>query len=671
MTTTAPLEPLVLHTIARVALPVPLSQCFDYTLPENSRALPGVRVEVPFGARTLVGVVVETVPTSTYAILKTAYRVLDEIPIFSSLLLTLCDWISAYYHAPIGEVLMLALPKALRQGKPVVFSPRTHHSFVDKKSPSITLTAEQQEALKAIIQKSDSFNVCLLHGITGSGKTQVYLDSIAHVTAQGKQALVLVPEIGLTPQTLARFENYFDVPVVAFHSGLTEKKRLQAWLQASTGAACIVIGTRSAVFLPFAALGLIVLDEEHDGSFKQQEGVRYSARDVAIKRAQLHNIPVILGSATPSLESYYNAKQGRYWQAQLIERAGLAIKPVFSVIDLRHKTLKEGLSAPLLEAISQHVERKEQVLLFLNRRGFSPVWICHACGWVAQCLRCNARFTYHRKKQLLQCHHCTNTKPVPRTCPACAMFELHAMGVGTQRLEEALSACFPGVEVVRIDRDSTQKKNSLQNLLDTVHKGGAQILVGTQMLAKGHHFPNVTLVGIVNVDDGLFSHDFRGLERMAQLIVQVAGRAGRADKPGVVMLQTHQPEHPILQSIVQQDYDAVIALLLEERKKAFFPPFGFLALLRAEALTEDKPLQFLQDAAVLVRDCAVKGVRLLGPAPSAMPKKAGKYRSELLLLSSNRKALQGILFKLAKALPTTSFAKQVHWLLDVDPSEFF
>lgn len=741
MTTTALKEKQpqasIQHSILRVALPVPLAQCFDYRLPSSyspNNLAPGMRVEVPFGSRRLVGIVLETDSHSEFTKLKKAYRLLDDEPILSPSLLALCQWISHYYHAPIGEVLSLVMPQLIRQGKPATLEKNRYYRLTEagqeadvsrapKQAALVTLlknkvlsetqlkendisrpvlralkekayieivetdvipeccdspqkktfelTASQRDALRVISENAEHFNVSLLNGVTGSGKTQVYLDSIAHVVKAGKQALVLVPEIGLTPQTIARFKRYFDVPVVAFHSGLNDKERLNAWLHAKRGEAKIIIGTRSAVFLPMPDLGLIVLDEEHDLSFKQQDGVRYSARDVAIKRAQMRDVPVVLGSATPSLESYYNATQGRYHYLLLPERAGASTLPEFALIDLKNKKMEHGLSIEFIEMIGKHLARGEQVLLFLNRRGFSPVLMCHSCGWMAECTRCDARFTYHMKKNLIQCHHCDKIERVPPVCPSCSLSELQGMGVGTQRLEEALSSHFPDTDVLRIDRDSTRKKGSLKALFDRIHSGEPQILVGTQMLAKGHHFPNVTLVGIVNVDDGLFSHDFRGVERMAQLIVQVAGRAGRAEKPGVVALQTHHSDHPLLQQLLRFNYNDFADSLLEQRKPTGFPPFGFLAVLRAEATSDNKPLDFLQAAAQLVRGYQVDGVRLMGPAPSAMPKKAGRYRAECLLQSTDRRALHRVLSGLKKALSGLPEAKHVRWVLDVDPTDTF
>ena len=741
MTTTMLKEKLpqasIQHSILRVALPVPLAQCFDYRLPPHyspENLLPGVRVEVPFGSRKLIGIVLETDSHSEFTKLKKAYRIIDDAPILSLSLLKLCQWMSYYYHAPIGEVIALVMPQLIRQGKPAMLEKTIHYCLTDEgnkadvsrapkqaaivallknnalseaqlkeheisrpalralkekafvdvletdvlpeccKSPqkkTFELTSAQSDALSVIAENTKHFNVSLLNGVTGSGKTQVYLDGIANVIKAGKQALVLVPEIGLTPQTITRFKRYFDVPVVAFHSGLNDKERLNAWLHAKRGVAKIVIGTRSAVFLPMPELGLIVLDEEHDLSFKQQDGVRYSARDVAIKRAQMCDIPVVLGSATPSLESYYNATQGRYHHLQLPERAGASTLPKFTLVDLKKKKMEHGLSIEFIDMICQHLARGEQVLLFLNRRGFSPVLMCHSCGWMAECTRCDARFTYHMKKNLIQCHHCDKIERVPPVCPACSLSELQGVGVGTQRLEEALTSHFPNTDVLRIDRDSTRKKGSLKALFDRIHSGEPKILVGTQMLAKGHHFPNVTLVGIVNVDEGLFSHDFRGVERMAQLIVQVAGRAGRAEKPGVVALQTHHSDHPLLQQLLRFNYNDFADTLLEQRKPTGFPPFGYLAVLRAEATTDCKPLDFLQAAAQLIRGYQIDGVRLMGPAPSAMPKKAGRYRAECLLQSTDRRALHRVLSGLKGALSGLPEAKHVRWVLDVDPTDTF
>jgi len=471
--------------------------------------------------------------------------------------------------------------------------------------------------------------------VTGSGKTEVYLQAVEACLSRHKQVLVLVPEIGLTPQIVSRFKARFATEVALLHSGLTERERLKAWRRAFTGHAGLVIGTRSALFTPMPHLGLIIVDEEHDLSFKQQEGFRYHARDLAVMRGQLQGCPVVLGSATPSLESLGNAAAGRYEHLRLTERAASAQAPDIKLIDLRGQKLRNGLTDAMHHAIAQRLKRNEQVLVFINRRGFAPVLLCHACGWQAQCPRCDARTTLHRDPVRLHCHHCGYSEQPPRACPSCQSEELKAIGAGTVRVEEGLKELFPDADVHRIDRDSTRRKDSWQTLYDHIDRGNAAILVGTQMLAKGHHFPNVTLVALLEADSGLFGADFRAGERVAQLITQVAGRAGRAHKAGLVLLQTHQPEHLLLQQLLQGGYSAFADTALQERKLLGFPPYGYLALLRAEANAPELALQFLQEA-VTRGQALPQPPEFWGPIPAPMERKAGIYRAHLLLKSSAR-----------------------------------
>jgi len=529
------------------------------------------------------------------------------------------------------------------------------------------LNAAQQTAVEAVAAAFGQFQPFLLDGVTGSGKTEVYLRLIQQVIAQGRQVLVLVPEIGLTPQLVGRFQERLNVPLAVLHSNLAEGVRLQAWLQARAGLAPVVIGTRSALFTPLAAPGLIIIDEEHDLSYKQQDGFRYHARDLALLRAKRCGIPVLLGSATPSLETLYNAQQGRYQMLHLPERAGGAVHPSFEVLDVRQRRLQHGLSAPLLERLEQCLQGSGQALVFLNRRGYAPTLLCHDCGWVAQCQRCDARLVMHHAQRVLCCHHCGAQRPVYPACPECKSAELRALGQGTERLEQVLAERFPGVEQVRIDRDSTRRKGALEALLDEVHSGRARLLIGTQMLAKGHHFPEVSLAVILDVDHGLFGADFRAGERMAQLIVQVAGRAGRADRPGHVVMQTHHPDHPLLRLLITEGYPAFAAAALEERHAAQLPPYSSLALLRAEAADAALPQAFLEQARELVG--TVPGVELFGPMAAPMARRAGRYRAQLLLQAAQRGVLQHLLHEWTPQLATLKLSRKVRWSLDVDPME--
>ncbi len=533
------------------------------------------------------------------------------------------------------------------------------------------LNATQQQAVATIGEHLDGFQALLLEGVTGSGKTEVYLQAIARVLAAGRQVLVLVPEIGLTPQLLARFRRRFPLPIALLHSGLNDSERLCAWAMAREGHAPIIIGTRSAVFAPLPNLGLIIVDEEHDPSFKQQDGFRYSGRDVAVVRAQRQDIPVVLGSATPSLESLHNALQGRYRHLELPERAGNAVHPAIHLLDVRRQKMEEGLSEPLQKAMQRHLDAGGQVLLFLNRRGYAPTLLCHDCGWVSHCQRCDAHMTYYARSGRMRCHHCGAERPVPPQCPDCGSLDLRPIGQGTERIEQSLKKLFPDVGVVRIDRDSTRRKGAMDALLAEVRSGEGRILIGTQMLAKGHHFPNVTLVGILDADQGLFSVDFRAGERMAQLIVQVAGRAGRADKPGTVLIQTHVPDHPLLRLLVEQDYARFARAALTEREEAQMPPFSHLALLRAEAVDKQAPQAFLQEAKQEAELLPHEGIWLLGPVPAPMERRAGRNRAQLLLQADSRQALHRLLHAWAPALEGLKSGRKVRWSLDVDPGELF
>jgi len=534
-----------------------------------------------------------------------------------------------------------------------------------------TLNPAQQEAVDAIGQALNSFQAILLDGVTGSGKTAVYLDLIEQVVEQDKQVLVLVPEIGLTPQLVGRFRDQLACPVVVMHSGLTDQERLAAWLLASSGEAKVIIGTRSAVFTPMLQLGLVIIDEEHDLSFKQQDGFRYSARDLAILRARDAGVPIVLGTATPSLETLYNCQQGRYQHLSLPKRAGAALPPQIRLIDVRKQPMDHLISVGLRERMRQHLKDDGQVLLFLNRRGFAPMLICHDCGWVSQCSRCDSRMTLHQQINRLRCHHCDKEQPVPEACPACQGTDLRSFGYGTERIEQSLQKQFPGHTVLRIDRDTTRRKGAMQAMLDKVHSGEGQILLGTQMLAKGHHFPNVTLVGILDADYGLYSVDMRASERMAQLIMQVAGRAGRAERAGEVLIQTHHPEHPLLQTLIRQGYGQCAELLLKERADTQWPPYSYLAMLRADSTDKEAPMAFLVQAAELAGPQLGNGCQILGPIPSPMERRAGRFRAQLLVQASERQALQQFLGPWLAQLASLKPGRKVRWSIDVDPMELF
>ncbi len=531
-------------------------------------------------------------------------------------------------------------------------------------------TPEQQAVISACREAANRFEPILLNGVTGSGKTEVYLRVIEQVLADEKQALVLVPEIGLTPQLVDRFSQRLSVPLAVLHSGLSDGERLNAWRAARSGQAPVVIGTRSAVFAPLTNPGVIVVDEEHDGSYKQQEGFRYHARDLAVRRAQKAGCPVILGSATPSLESLHNAAAGRYHRFDLPERPGQAVHPSLRVVDLRSHAVDGGLSTPLVLAIQKHLDAEGQILLFLNRRGFARVLFCSACGWSAMCERCDARMILHRARNILSCHHCGREQAPVESCRECSS-PLHALGEGTERIEDTLERKFPGVEIARIDRDSTRRKGAAAELFEKVRSGQIRILIGTQMLTKGHHFPDVSLVGVLNADQGLFGIDFRSDEKLSQTIVQVAGRAGRAERPGEVIVQTSYPDHPLLEQLIRQGYDGFAVAALAERRQSGWPPFSHLAMIRSESTQRDLGHELLSRIRQLAAKYGSADVLVLGPAAAPMERRAGRYRAQLLFQARERGPLHVLLQKLVPAIPDFPGARRVRWSVDVDPVELF
>lgn len=719
---------------------MPLARSFDYLPPldgDLSRLQVGMRLRVPFGRQTKVGVLLAIKNHSEFSPekLKPVLEVIDQQPLLSQDDLQFLLWASQYYHHPIGEVISAALPVLLRQGQPAAlelqrvytltelgqqaeigqlkrsakqqallqkFQSQRRNLLADElvgehtalkallskglitaldiepvqalptiQASALLANADQQQAIDHIIAQFGQFSAVLLEGVTGSGKTEVYMQVIAEALARDLQVLVLLPEISLTPQLEQRFRARFATGIVTYHSKLTDRQRLQAWLQFQQGKAAIMLGTRSALFTPFQRPGLIILDEEHDASFKQQEGFRFSARDVAIARAKKLAVPVVLGTATPSLESLLNAQRGRFDWQRLPSRAGVALPPSFQLLDIRNKRMQGGLSEQLINAVHNTLAQAQQVLLFLNRRGFAPVQICHGCGQVARCVRCDANLVIHAAEHMLRCHHCGFEQTQPKQCPSCKTGELHALGMGTERIEQVLNGLFPEHTVVRLDRDSTQRKGRLEAYLEQIHSGEAQIILGTQMLAKGHHFPQVTLVALLDVDSGLFSIDYRSGERLAQLIVQVAGRAGRADLPGQVLLQTRHPEHILLQTLINDGYGAFAEQVLAERSASLLPPYGFQALIRAHAHQPQLPSQFLTEVEALCSQLAPATVIALGPVTAPMFKRAGQFRYQLLLQSSSRQALHHLLDVLLPKMDALKLSKSVKWSLDVDPQDLY
>ncbi len=661
--------------ILKVAIPaVPFFQLFEYLPTENCALLQaGIRLEVPFGKASKIAFLIATSFESDFPIekLKPITRIIDDTPLLAEIDLKLLHWVANYYHHPIGEVMSAAFPIALRQGKEAVIKKLPKPFETETKTTQLICNESQQNAIDAVTASLGEFKVFLLDGVTGSGKTEVYMQLIQCVLNRGQQVLVLVPEITLTPQLQQRFQARFNTHIAISHSKITDLQRKNAWLLMQSGACSLLLGTRSALFTPLPNIGLIILDEEHDSSFKQQEGFRFSARDVAVMRGKLANVPVVLGSATPSLESLYNIFLERYQHLPLPERAGNALPPLIQIIDIRQQKLHAGLSETLILQIQATLEKNEQVLLFLNRRGFAPTLICHGCGWVARCVHCDANLVIHRHKNLLRCHHCGTEHRLISNCPSCNSLELNSLGQGTERLEFALGEIFKDKKILRLDYDSTQKKGALEDFLSQIYAGEIDIILGTQMLAKGHHFPNVTLVAILDVDSGLFSTDFHSGEKLAQLIVQVSGRAGREQKQGKVLLQTHQPNHPLLNELLRDGYAKFAQSELLAREMAMLPPFSYQALLRAHAEKEALPQQFLEAVADLARNLNTQEIEILGAIPAPMARRAGQFRFQLLFQHSNRAALQQLLKQLVPQISTLKLANKVRWSIDVDPVDLF
>ncbi len=529
-------------------------------------------------------------------------------------------------------------------------------------------TPQQQKVIDAIYKKAERFNCFLLNGITGSGKTQVYMEIIARTIQSGQQALVLIPEIGLTPQFIQRFQDTFNTGIALYHSGLSEQERFSTWLRARDQSVSIIIGTRSAVWLNLKNPGIIIVDEEHDLSYKQQDGFRYSARDIAIYRAQKEKIPIILGTATPSMESLQNVARSQYQQLQLTERIGDARLPEMQLIDLKAQAMTGALSETLIDAMRSTLKQNQQVLLFINRRGFSPAILCHNCAYVIHCNRCDKTMTYHKQKKIIWCHHCDRQLSIDTPCPECNAQDWAEIGHGTERIEEDIKTCFPDYNVVRIDRDSTRRKGKLDEYLNSIHSGEANILIGTQMLAKGHHFPALAMVGILDVDGGLYSTDFRASERMAQLLIQVSGRAGRTIDSGRVYIQTHHPDHPLLNSLIKDGYDSFSKLLLKDRDETQLPPFSYFALLRAEAHNRSALETFLKQAKNSLLSLQNK-LEIYGPVVSPLQRRAGRYRMQLLVQAKNRSLLGKYLTPWLQQLEQLKSSRAVRWGLDVDPQD--
>jgi primosomal protein N' (replication factor Y) (superfamily II helicase) len=660
--------------IVRVALPVAVDQLFDYWSPAGLEIAVGAVVRTRLGRRRMLGVAVELSRSSDIAPERIAPidEVAGELPRLSQDLCDLARFIADYYQQPIGQCFAQMLPplaKRRRRRAPIEL-----RSGVSASSVLPMLNPDQRRAVDAILSDSESFAASLLQGVTGSGKTEVYFAAAERVIGAGRQVLLLVPEINLTPQLEHRITAALPgVRIAILHSGLSAGERLENWLSAAHGDAELVVGTRLAVFTPLPRLGLIIVDEEHDASFKQEDGVRYHARDVAIYRAQLRSVPVVLGSATPALETFAAARRRRYRPLRLPLRAGpTSALPRVKLVPNRNPDSHEGLGQALCVEIAERLHRSEQTLVFINRRGFAPSLLCVACGWKAECKRCASRLVVHRGAGELRCHHCGHAERIPAECPQCGNQDLTPAGFGTQRLEAALAGLFPGARILRVDRDSTRRKSAFAQMRETIVAGDVDILVGTQMLAKGHDFPRLTLVGVLGADNALYSADFRATERLFALLEQVAGRAGRAALRGEVIVQTDFPDHPVYSALVAHDYDRFANELLEERKHLQLPPFAYLALLSAEARSRSAVDAFL--GAAFERGRGIVAARTLAcevypPVSAALARRAGLERGQILVQSVHRGVLHDFLPLWRAELERTGL-RRVRWNLDVDPLAF-
>lgn len=637
---------------------------FDYLAEDGVTPLLGARVWVPFRQQTKLGVVVGVTSERTLTRpLKKITTIVDETPLISAEMLDLAFWIRDYYQSPLSEVLALMLPKRHRLAKEIRAEYEPEKALSTLSSP-LPLNNEQQEALNTLRQYLNTYRCFLLYGVTGSGKTEVYLQLIANVLANGQQVLVLVPEIGLTPQLIQRFTARFHQKIAVIHSHVTDTKRQQAWTLAQQNQVQLVIGTRSAVFTPMPKLGLIVIDEEHDLSLKQMDGVRYSARDTALIRAYRANIPIVLGSATPSLETLHNSQTGKYHLLRLNCKAISDVPLHYHIVDIRNQRLQQGLSSTALALMDEQLQLGNQVLVFINRRGYSPVLLCHGCGWMADCHACDTHLTLHREDNRLVCHHCGVTRLIHKGCPKCHSTDLVPIGSGTQRIDEYLRSYFPSTSVLRVDRDSVSRKKAMHECLSQIQSGKAQLIVGTQMLAKGHHFPRLTLVVVLDTDNGFHNQDFRALEHLGQLLTQVSGRAGREAQPGQVVIQTYLPQHPLLSILVQQGYESFAKTLLTMRQQAMLPPYAYLAMFRAQSKHQQKLLEFMQK---IKQTLTSAPLMVLGPAPAPLARKAGYHRMQLLLKASSRRLLANELMTLRAFLNESKPISGIRWNIDVDP----
>ncbi|NQY42243.1 MAG: primosomal protein N' [Legionellales bacterium] len=719
------------NLIAKVALPLPVYSLFDYVWTESSKPLQlGIRVKVKVKNRICVGIVLGIAKQSEIENLKAIIECIDSDPIISDEILAICRWASGYYHHPIGNVVMGVLPKLLRQGNELSCTKETIYKISKvgisynydtlkgykqkkllqllKKEKILTrtqmiqeeisaatlkklvelgliyleekeinyisnikidrplkLNTEQEAAVSYISRDLNSFHTYLLYGVTGSGKTEIYMHLIQKILDQGKQVLVLVPEIGLTPQMLYRLQRRFSIPIGIFTSNLSDRQKLDAWTSTVNRKIKLLVGTRSALFTPMPDLGLIVVDEEHDSSYKQTERFRYNARDLSIIMAKNLNIPVILGSATPSLESLKNVIDKKYHLIELTTRANQSSMPRYKFIDM--KNTFDDVSDELMQNIELHLSQKSQILLFLNRRGFATVMLCPLCGWTAKCHSCDTNFTYHKRNNILMCHKCLTRKISLKQCPKCKLANIKPIGMGTEKLAEIMQTRFPSTKIVRIDQDTTRSRHSFNSYLEDINSGSSMILIGTQMLAKGHHFSNVTMVGILGADNGLYSSDFHAVEKLGQTITQVAGRSGRESKSGIVFIQTHNPNSEILNCLRQNNYKSFLEMLLNERESTNLPPCSTHALFLAESSTKIDSEKILVAINKILQKQLQKNIQVFGPFPAISEKSNGKYRNHLLVQSQSRGQMQKMLQKIMPMIAEIKLDYKSRWILDVDP----
>ena len=665
----------MMDQVINVAVNYPLYQTFKYSVPNKiGKVNIGERVLVPFGKKTIVGIVVkrekQVNKDKINYILKPIIDIIDDHPVVNLEILKICTWASDYYEYPLGQVIFGALPSQLKQGVPItnVTIFENQHKKLTAEKLEINLNNEQNSIFKKILRNTDSFSTSLIHGITGSGKTEVYVKLAQEVIRKKKQVLIIVPEINLTPQTITRFEMYIDENIQSYHSGHTLKEKMTTWLNVKNKKLDIVIGTRSSIFLPFKSLGLIIIDEEHDSSLKQQEKFRYHARDLSIMRAKSLNIPIVIGSATPSFESLHNTLLEKFKKYNLTKRYYKTDLPKITLVDLTKDLPQDGISKFLKENITNTLSKKQQILLYIGRRGFSHALTCLECRWISKCKICESFMTYHKNQKLLKCHHCGNKQSISTNPGKCEKCSLIPVGFGTQRIEDKIKELFPDARVGRIDSDAISSVKKLRDFINRAKNNEVDILIGTQMIVKGHDFPNVSLVGIIDIDSGLFNLDFRGLERTAQLITQVAGRSGRKNEGGHVIIQTRTPKHPLLDILLSKGYEDFAMKNLNDRKKANLPPYTHLCLVRMSSSKKITAFNFLDEIKCLFSE--QKSIFFLGPADAPIPKKNNMYVHQLIVGSKNRTVLRKITQEIRQYI-TKKKPYNIKWSIDVDPIDLY